>query len=331
MEIKIGSCAAENGTKSHGLLEVSRGSAGFPIAIPVNIVNGIEDGPMLVADAAMHGTEVIGTIALSRFFKTVDPKRLKGAFIGVPVLNTWAFEALHRLPIGLDSFDMETLFPGKQDGSISDRIAYAFMNEIARRADCLIDFHGQDHFWQPTSAIITPQPAPQGNVKPAVYQKCVEVSKAFGVRQIWRINKPGSVTETIMNEKGIPAISPEFGGVADFRRTEKDIDLAIEGIKNIMRWLGMLDEAPVSHNYRTCVCDLHPVFNRFGGIWSSSVEVGDEVEEGDIVGTVSGPFTAEVIEEIRAPFSGVITNLWCSPVIKPAVLALGMGKVVEYL
>lgn len=331
MEVVIGTASAEQGEKSHGVLEITNSSAGFPIAIPVVIVNGVESGPMLVANAAMHGTESLGTIAISRFYKMIDPELLKGTFIGVPILNTWAFEAGHRLPTLLDHFDLERRFPGNINGSISDRIAYKFMNEIVRRADCLIDFHGQDQYWHPTSAIIVPLPKPKGNIDLNSYQKCIEAADAFRVRQIWRCNKPGSVTEAIINETGIPAISPEFGGITDYRRMGEFIELAIQGIMNVMKWLGILEGPITSRDYKTCICDTHRVLNHRGGIWSTSVEPEDEMMNGSTVGTISDPITAEVLEEIIAPFQGVVTNLWCAPVIKAASMALGLGKVVEYI
>jgi hypothetical protein len=279
----------------------------------------------------MHGTEVVGTIAISRLLRELDSNDVRGTIIGVPVLNVWAFESEHRLTTLIDHFDLERLFPGDEQGSISERIAYGFMNEFARHADCLIDFHGQDQYWQPTRAIILPKPKPQGNVDPAAYEKCVDAARAFGVRQIWRVNKPGSVTEAVMKERVIPAISPEFGGTTDFKNFGQYVGEAMEGIRNVMKWLGMLGGDVASRDYRTCVCDLHPVCNRFGGVWSTHMEVEREVEAGSVVGTVSDPITAEIVEEIRAPFSGVITNLWCSPVIKPAVLAFGLGKVIDYV
>jgi hypothetical protein len=331
MKVAIGSASAEAGTKSQGFIEVSRSSAGLPIAIPVLILNGGQSGPICVASAAMHGTEIIGTMTLSRFFRNADPKSFKGTFIGVPVLNTWAFEAEHRVPTLFDHFDLARLFPGDASGSISSLIAHAYMNEIARRADYLIDFHGQDHFWQPTSASIVAHPQPQGPLKPAVYKKCIELSKAFGVRQIWRSTRAGRVTEEIMREKDIPAIGLEFGGVTDFRNIERYVGQATAGLTNVLKWLGMLAGEIQQRNFKTCVCDLNRVNNRFGGIWSTSAEVETEVKEGAAVGTVSNPFNAEVLEEIRAPMSGVITNLWCSPVIKPAVGPLGIGKVIEYV
>lgn len=331
MKVVIGSASAETGTKSQGFIEISRSSAGLPIAIPVFVVNGVQNGPTLVASAAMHGTEIIGTIMLSRFFKKANPRVLKGTFVGVPVINTWAFEAEHRVPTLLDHFDLARQFPGDPDGSISSMIAHAYMNELARRADCLIDFHGQDHFWQPTNASIVAHPQPQGPLKQTVYEKCIELSKVFGVRQIWRSTNALRVTETIMREKCIPAIGLEFGGVTDFRRIEGYVEDGTSGLMNVLRWLGMLDGEIQPRNHKTCICDLNRVNNHFGGIWSTSGEVENEVKEGAVVGTVSDPFTAEVLEEIKTPISGVIASLWCSPVIKPGVGPLAVGKVIEYV
>jgi predicted deacylase len=331
LKVVIGSASAEAGAKSQGFIEISRSSAGLPIAIPVFVVNGVEHGPTLVASAAMHGTEIIGTMTLSRFFRKADPKMLKGTLIGVPVINTWAFEAEHRVPTLLDHFDLARQFPGDPDGSISSMIAHAYMNELARRADCLIDFHGQDHFWQPTKASIVAHPQPQGPLKEGVYEKCIELSKIFGVRQIWRSTNALRVTEVIMREKDIPAIGLEFGGVTDFRCIEGYVEDATSGLTNVLRWLGMLEGEIQSRKHKTCICDLNRVNNHYGGIWSTCAEVQDEVTEGTVVGTVSDPFTAEVLEDVKTPISGVIASLWCSPVIKPAVGPLAVGKVLEYV
>jgi hypothetical protein len=338
LRITIGSASADSGEKSHGFVQVSRSSAGLPIGIPVNIVNGKKEGPTLVASGAMHGSEVIGTCVTSRLFKNLDPSQMKGVFIGVPVMNTWAFEAEHRVAqvldptgISLTRFDLARLFPGNRDGSIADLLAYTYMSEIARRADCLIDFHGQDHFWHPTSASIVAPPAPLSKLKPAVYEKCIELSKVFGVRQIWRNIKPGRLTATLNQEKDVPAIGLEFGGVTGPKPVYDYVARAIRGVMNVMKWLNMTDGEVEKWDQKTCLCELNGVNNRFGGIWETAVEIEDEVKKGDTVGTVSDPYTAEILEEIRAPISGVVTNLWSPLVIKPCVGPVGVGRVLEYV
>jgi predicted deacylase len=330
MKFDLNAILSERGKKTHGFLEVSRSTAGLPIGIHVDTVTGVESGPTLVVTAAVHGSEVIGTMITSRFFKSLEPQHLKGTFIGVPVMNMSAFEAENRMS-ALDQFNLGALFPGEPDGSISSRIAYAFWTQIARRADCLIDLHGQDHFWQPTSSVVLGKPQPEGNVPPAIYRKTLEIAKTFGVRHVWRTDHPRNIAEALINEKAIPAIRAEFGGVVDFRAIGKYVELGVQGLANVMKWMGMMEGNIVAPDYKTCILDQDVVFSSLGGLWATNAEVGNKIEAQELVGTISDPFTADVLEEIRAPFSGTITMLWASPLIKPAALALGVGKEIEYI
>jgi uncharacterized protein len=331
LTVTIGTASAETGSKAHGFLEVSRGAAGLPIGIPVVIVNGSKPGPTIVANAAMHGTENLGTAAISRFYRRADPEKLRGTFLGVPILSMWAFEAEHRLPTLFDHFDIEKLFPGDTGGSITNRLAAAFMEEIASRGDCFIDFHGHEQYWQPTSAIIVPVPQPAGDVGREVYEKCIDAAKAFGVDQIWRVKKPGNYPEVIMRKRSVPAISTEFGGIMDFTKTEDYIEAALGGMMNVMGWMGMIARRIPKRTAKSCVCDVKVVLNRYGGMWSTKARTGDRVKRGDLLGTVSDPITAEVLEEVRSPEGGVLGLVWAPPMIKPAVAAASVGKIVEYV
>jgi predicted deacylase len=317
------------------MIEVSRSATGLPISIPVTIVNGEQDGPVLVCNAAMHGTETIGTVVLSKFFRTLRPDEIRGAFIGVPILGMWSVEADHRLPTVFDHFDIEQLFPGDPVGSITERIASTFIREVASKADCVIDFHGQDQYWQPTSAIIVPRPESDSAIGQNIYSECVRLAKIFGVDQIWRLSKPGNLTEAIMRQKGIPAISTEFGGVTDFKRQNQYVDEAITGIRNVMRAMGMLragsTTGDAAEGRKTAVCDLRVVLSSRGGVWWTERRVGEMVDKGDILGTITDPLSGDTVEEIRATESGVLSLVWCSPIIRPTVVAAGVGKVAEII
>ena len=330
MQFDLNSALSERAKKTHGFLEVSRSSSGIPIGIPVTVATGAENGPTLVVTAAVHGSEVIGTMIVSRFFKSLDPECLKGTCIGIPVMNMSAFEAESRMS-ALDQFNLGALFPGDPDGSISSRIAYKFWTQIARRTDCLVDLHGQDHFWQPTSSVVMGKPQPEGNVPPAIYQRCLQAARAFGVKHVWRTDHPRNIAEALINEKGVPAIRAEFGGVVDFRAIGKYVSLGVQGLTNVMKWMKMKEGSMVEPDFKTCVLDEDAVFSSLGGLWSTEAEVGDKVDGGTLVGTIADPFTGDVLQEVRAPFSGLVTMLWASPLIKPAALALGIGKPVEYI
>ena len=312
-------------TKTNGVIEVAKTSAGQSIAIPFVKIVGARPGPTLVVNAAMHGTEIIGTTAISRFYNECDPSRVAGTFIGVPILSTWAFEAENRLPTMFDHFDIEQLFPGEPDGSITSRLAFVFTNEIASRADFLIDMHGQDQYWQPTRAAIVPVPE---TVNPAVYEKCLELARAFGVDQIWRIKKPGNIAEVMIRKKSIPAISTEFGGVTDFSRTEEYLRDATTGLENVMRYLGMLERGGSGDKTNSPkIMNLHDVHNRNGGMWTTTARVGDSISKDQELGTISDPITGEIIERIKAPVDGDLALVWCLPMIKPGSSAIGVGEI----
>jgi predicted deacylase len=330
LKITIGSASADSGEKSHGFVEVSRSPAGFPVGFPVNIVNGSKEGPTLVAGSAIKGNHLIGGMAIARLFKSLDPGRLRGAFIGVPFVNTWAFEAEDRVPTLLDHRSMAGLWPGRQAGTISERIAYAYLNEVVRRSDsCFMDFYDQERGWQPTDAGLLSPPKPEGWLTSEQYDKYLEWLKVFGVRQVLRTKGFHTVIDESMHQKGVVEICIMLGGLADFRRKEQFVKQAMRGITNVMKRLGMVEGEIEKPGYKTRILDTQEVSNRLGGIWYTDKEFDQEVKEGEVVATISDPYTAEVLEEIRSPITGIITSMWCNPVVKPAERVLGVGKLVE--
>jgi len=314
------------GTKTNGTIEVARTSAGQSIAIPFVKIDGASNGPTLVVNGAMHGTEIIGTAAISRLYKRSDPSQVSGRVIGVPILSVWAFEAENRLPTIFDHYDIEQVFPGQLNGSITERLAYVFTSAIASEADYLIDMHGQDQYWQPTRAAIAPMPEIVGT---DLYEKCLGLANAFGVNQVWRIKKPGNIAEVIMQKKSIPAISTEFGGVADFTKTEGYLRDATNGLENVMRHLGMMTGETREMTSSPQIMDLHDVRNKNGGMWWTEARVGDSVRKDQELGTISDPITGDVIESIRSPLDGELALVWCLPMIKPGSSAIGVGEIVE--
>src|SRR4051794_2073376 len=134
-EFSTGNIAARPGEMASGFLDEG---------IPVTIFNGREDGPVLALVAGNHGYEYPPILALQMLRARVNPKKLAGAVILVHVANMPSFlgRTVYFSPV--DQKNLNRVYPGKKDGTVSDRIAYAITNEVIARCDYLLDLHCGD-------------------------------------------------------------------------------------------------------------------------------------------------------------------------------------------
>ena len=89
---------------------------------------------------AIHGAEIIGSLAILDFVAKADPGAIRGNVIAVPVVNRAGFEMGTRGSL-VDEKDISRLFPGNKTGSASDQMAYVYFQEAFMQADVFIDFH----------------------------------------------------------------------------------------------------------------------------------------------------------------------------------------------
>ena len=112
---------------------------GVPVSTPVLITNGIAPGPTVCLTAAVHGDELNGIEMVRRVFHDIDPNKLSGALIGVPIVNVQGFRRGSRyLP---DRRDLNRYFPGNPNGSAAARIAHSLFTDVITHCDALIDLH----------------------------------------------------------------------------------------------------------------------------------------------------------------------------------------------
>ncbi|HKJ20167.1 MAG TPA: succinylglutamate desuccinylase/aspartoacylase family protein, partial [Woeseiaceae bacterium] len=110
---------------------------GVPVSTPVLVVNGSLPGPNLCLTAAVHGDELNGIEMVRRVLHDIDPDKLSGAVIGVPIVNVQGFRRGSRyLP---DRRDLNRYFPGNPNGSAAARIAYALFTNVIAHCDALVD------------------------------------------------------------------------------------------------------------------------------------------------------------------------------------------------
>ena len=318
----LGTVCAEPGTRAFGHVDVVNRPDGTMIRLPVIVVHGVEQGPTLVVGACCHGDEHEGTMSVIRLGQTIDPKKLKGTFIGVPVINTPAFHNMRRgNPYDLYVLDMNRIFPGRPDGFITERIANVFFEEIVSRADMLIDLHCGANILVLTEHVCYEQP------------DCLELAKAVGGSWdiLWKGAPFGSgTTMGGCARRGVPAIALEVGGAGGrFDHFEESIGKMVHGITNVMKHFKMLDGTVDTPKKHTVVELLQMPCNR-GGIVVPEPDFAlrKQVKKGDKLMSIIDFFGREV-EEIKAPFDAIITGRRVYPVVHAGEWVVFLGKVTE--
>jgi len=332
--MEIGTASAEPGEKAFGFLKVTTRPNGKDVGINVIIVNGSESGPVLLIDGVHHGTEHAGYEAILRLASDLDPNKLRGTFIGVPILNVDAFQARSRIS-PLDSKDMNRVYPGKENGTVTEQIAFKYLNEIVPRAGCLITCHGAIDWRSPLTFVICPAWDESEPVK-----KSFEIAKVFGWEIITKNEKPyhsGFLPKWSI-EKGIPTILAEAGGLTDsYENRWHYVDLMMKGFKNVMKHLGMLEEKPESPP-KQFITKYEELSCKYGGLWLPEVKGSPEkpgapkevVTKGTVLGRVVSPFNIDKeLERLVAPYDGMVIGIYYHPVVHPGDHVIYFGEVIE--
>ena len=135
----IGNVRVRAGASRDVELPITRLVTGGDASLPVRVVHGREDGPVVWVSGAIHGDEVIGVEVIRELIATLSPKEFQGTLVAVPVVNVLGFMAGDRyLP---DRRDLNRMFPGSPRGSLASRIAHLFMTEVVKKCDVGIDVH----------------------------------------------------------------------------------------------------------------------------------------------------------------------------------------------
>lgn len=290
---QIGPVKCAPGERATGMIDVGVGTYGAQLGIPVIVVNGVETGPVLCVDAGVHGDEYEGMEAVRRIAAELDPATLRGTFVGIPCVNVAAFDAASRTS-GLDHANLNRIFPGDADGSISLRLAATFTDRVIPAIDVLVDLHTGGTFGEI---------APLTIVQRGFEDLATKLGLAAGHELIWKGGAWGGTARAATLQAGKPAVTLEVGG-GTYR--EEVVAVHAESVRNILRHLGMIDGDAV---LRECYTAVTGSFARAkaGGFFLAQAEPGQTCSAGDLIATVVDHF-GEVREEVVAPVDGVV--LW---------------------
>jgi predicted deacylase len=309
----VGAVTAAPGTVAAGVLPVAARGDDSGTTIPFTIINGASPGPVLALIAGTHGMEYVPIVALQRMRDRIDARTLRGTIVMVHVANMPSFlgRTIYYSPV--DGKNLNRVYPGKADGTISERIADIITREVIARATHVVDLHCGDgnESLRPYSYWIT-------TGDPRVARAGREMALAFGLEHIVvdreRPTDPAAslYTSNTAITRGKPALTTETGGVAIV--DEPSIDLVQRGVAGLLKQLRMRTDGPLP--VATPILFEKNEVLRAGvtGILYAEVEKGREVRKGARLGRITD-FHGKTIEEIKAPFDGHILYVVSTPPI----------------
>jgi predicted deacylase len=309
----VGSVSASPGSIAGGSLDVAPRAGDPGATIPFTIVHGASPGPVLLLVAGTHGMEYVPIIALQRLRTTIDPKTLRGTVLMVHTANMPSFlgRTIYYSPV--DGKNLNRVFPGKADGTVSERIAEVLTREMIGRATHVVDLHCGDgnEALRPYSYWIT-----TGDPKVADAGKAMAL--AFGLDHIVvdgsRPVDPAAslyLSNTAIT-RGKPALTTETGGMA--RVDEESIALVERGVAGLLRHLGMRTTGPAPVASPVWIATNEVLRAGNSGIFYPAVTHGATVAKGARIGRVTD-FHGRTLEEIVAPFAGEILYVLGTPPI----------------
>ena len=323
----IGTASAAPGQKSTGYLEVPAG-VDAATNIPVIVINGEKRGPVLALVSGAHGTEYTSIVAVEELINVLDPSQIAGTVILVPLVNIQSFEQKvpHLNPI--DSKSMNRFYPGKADGTQTERASFVITKKVVDRCDYLIDYHGGDldeslrpyAYWAPTG-------------KETQDQISKRMVLAFGLDHIiiWR-DRPTDLAATryldnTSTARGKPSIVVEAGYAGTVER--EDVALLVDGTFSAMRALKMLSGDPRPIENPVWFDRVVDIISDGPGIWYPLVKRGSYVQEGMKIGFVTDYFGKRILEA-RAPVSGVILHINALPSLKKGDNIADIGAIAAH-
>ncbi|MCU6712629.1 succinylglutamate desuccinylase/aspartoacylase family protein [Paenibacillus sp. J5C_2022] len=289
-------------------------------AVPLHALHvaGAQPGPRLLMLAGVHGDEYEGIDTILRLYEQLQPQQIAGSVTLLPAANPLAYRAGNRIS-PLDGVNLARAFPGRADGTPTERLAYMLHHRYIAQCDFLLDLHsGGSHYAVATFVGYDDNPASEHG------RRSRAAAEAFGAEWLWGHASvaPGR-TVSSAGQLGIPWLYTEaFGG----RRVRpEDGELFYNGTLRLMRHLGMLSQA-AAEEVRPAPSATPGLLQGDGdfdrsvtalaeGFYMPDVPLMAKVQQGDRLGTIRA-LSGEIIQEVLAHKKGRLVMVVGTPVVK---------------
>ena len=307
--IEVGGVKAGPGQKQSGYITIPEGADGAAIKLPVTVINGTRPGPTLALTAGVHGYEYVPILTLQRLRKDLDPGGLVGAVIMVHVVNIPSYFKRTIYTNPHDWKNQNRVFPGKIDGSMTERIAYQVTNEVLDQCDYHLDLHCGDGNEDLMTYLYYTETGDEDLDK-----RTRELAINFGFKVIIHVKADpkgfASMCAHASLFQGKPSLTTECGRLG--RTDEEDIQANLTGCYNTLKYLEMVEGVVERKFDPVWVKTTTYIRSEHEGIFYPLGHRGRHVEKGELLGYLTD-FFGNVIQKAIAPHDGIIMYIITTP------------------
>lgn len=312
---EINGVIAPAGKLSQVELQIARLPTGMWLSLPVGVLHGSTPGPVIWISGAIHGDELNGVPIIRHVLDRIDPAKLSGTVLAVPVINVLGVLKESRyLP---DRRDLNRCFPGSKRGSSASQLAHLFMTEIVARSSVGIDVHtgsgGRANLPQLRCDVEDPE--------------TLRLARAFAPPILMHARVRDGSLRGAATELGKTVLLYEAGEANRFDATA--IEAGVRGVLRVMQALGMVDfssesAAPAPRISRSSSW----VRAQRTGFCEMMVSLGAEVSEGDTIAIVFGALGRKQMP-VKAKSAGVIIGHVTSPIVHRGDAVANVASVTD--
>lgn len=302
----LGNTRIQAGTRARVEVPTAKLYTHTPLHIPVEVLHGRRDGPVLLVCGAIHGDEINGVEIVRRLLRTAGLKALRGTLLAVPIVNVFGF--LHQSRYLPDRRDLNRCFPGTEKGSLGARIAYLFRTAVMDQATHIIDLHtGAVHRFnlpQIRAELKNPETA--------------AMAEAFGAPIILNASLREGTLRDYADAQGVPVITYEGGEALRF--DEVAINSGVRGVLRIMRMLDMLPpdrkKKPTKRSSRRSEVASSSTWMRADtdGILRPVARLGQRVSRNQKLATIADPF-GDSESPVISSHAGIVVGMNNLPLV----------------
>jgi len=307
----------ETDGKQHGFLNLpwSRDdSAWGAIPLPITVIKRGR-GPTALFTAGNHGDEYEGQVALRKLAHALSPEDIAGRVIILPALNFPAVQAGTRTS-PIDKGNMNRVFPGRPDGTVTEKIADYVTRHLLPLADLVADIHsgGRTLEFVPFAAahLLPDDKALEG--------RCIAAMEAFGAPYAMTMLELDAVgmLDTTAEAMGKVFVSTELAGGGTLRAST--VAIAERGLRNLLVHAGIL--AGTVERGESRRLDMPDgdcfVIGQDRGLIEPCADLGERVEKGQVIARIHDLERMDrAPAEYRAKRSGLLAGRHYPGLVQP--------------